>query len=126
MAHFLLIEDNAANLELLRYLLVAYGHTTSIATDGEAGLELARAGVHDLIICDLQMPRMDGYRFIAEVRRDPALCGSIVIALTAYSMPGDKAQALEAGFDGYLSKPVEPENVVAAIEGFLAAGRRRG
>jgi CheY-like chemotaxis protein len=119
MARFLVIEDNAANLELLRYLLTRAGHVVACAGDGVDGLAALQHEIPDLVLCDLHMPRMDGYAFLAELRRDPALRDLTVVAVTAYSMPGDKERAMSAGFDGYLPKPLDPQTIVATIERHL-------
>lgn len=122
-ARVLLVEDNAANLELARYLLAAAGYDVLLATDGAQGLALARAELPDLIVSDLQMPIMDGYALIAQLRSDPACRAIPVVALTAFSMPGDETRVLQAGFDGYLSKPIEPEEFTSQLAGILASLR---
>jgi CheY-like chemotaxis protein len=124
-ARILVIEDNAANLELVRYLLTYSGYTVLSANDGAQGLALARQGRPDLIICDLQMPELDGYEVLEQLRRDAGGAGLRIVALTAFSMPKDRDKVLTAGFDGYLSKPIEPEAFVAQIETYLPAELRR-
>jgi CheY-like chemotaxis protein len=123
MARILIVEDNPANLYLLNYLLTARGHATESATDGVEGLERARSTRPDLVLCDLQMPRLDGYEVLREIRADASLAGVAVVAVTAFSMPGDRLRVSQAGFDGYLTKPFDPATVVARIEGYLAATR---
>jgi two-component system cell cycle response regulator len=123
MARILIVEDNPANLYLLNYLLNAHGHTTESAADGVEGLARVRSMHPDLVLCDLQMPRLDGYEVLREIRADPSLAGVAVVAVTAYSMPGDQLRVTQAGFDGYLTKPFNPETVIAQIEGYLAAAR---
>ena len=123
-ARVLIIEDNKANLELAEYLLKASGYTTLTARDGEEGVGVARKEHPDLIICDLQMPIMDGYGVVRELKKDSLLRPIPVIAVTALSMPGDRNNVLAAGFDGYLSKPIEPETFVRTVEGFLPPGLR--
>jgi CheY-like chemotaxis protein len=123
MARILIVEDNPANLYLLEYLLTARGHTTVAAMNGVEGLEQLRAVRPDLVLCDLQMPRLDGYEVLREIRGDPGLVGIPIVAVTAYSMPGDRLRVTLAGFDGYLTKPFNPETVVTQIEGYLAAAR---
>ena len=123
-ARILIIEDNKANLELAEYLLKASGYTTLTATDGEEGVRSARKEHPDLIICDLQMPIMDGYEVVRHLKKDPLLRSIPVIAVTALSMPGDRSKVLAAGFDGYLSKPIEPETFVRTVEDFLPPGLR--
>lgn len=123
-ARILLVEDNEANLELAKYLLEMGGHTVLTAEDGAEGLAVARREHPDLMISDLQMPVMDGYEFLRQVRLDASLKELPVIALTAFSMSGDRKKVLVAGFDGYLSKPIDPETFATRIESFLLGGRR--
>src|SRR4051812_35803634 len=98
-ARILILEDDRASLELFDYLLKAHGHTTFCAVNGSIGLQLARTTQPDLIICDLQMPVMDGFEVVQEVRSDPLLRAIPMVALTAFSMVGDRERVMEAGFD---------------------------
>jgi CheY-like chemotaxis protein len=123
-ARILVIEDNAANLELVRYLLAYSGHAVLEARDGAQGVEMALRERPDLIVCDLQMPLLDGYQVLARLRADPGCAGVVIVAVTAFSMPNDRQKVITAGFDGYLSKPIEPEQFVAQIEAFLPPGLR--
>jgi CheY-like chemotaxis protein len=120
-ARILIIEDNAANLELLRYLLEHSGYRVRGALDGVEGIAAAHADVPDLIVCDLQMPRLDGYEVLARLRQHPGCARIPIIAVTAFSMPDDERKVRNAGFDGYFSKPIEPENIVRQMESFLPA-----
>jgi two-component system cell cycle response regulator len=122
-ARILVIEDNAANLELMVYLLAAFGHTTLSAGDGEEGLAKAIEERPDLIICDVHLPKMDGYEVVRRLKTDTA-CQSIpTVAVTALAMVGDRDRVLSAGFDGYLTKPIDPEIFVAQIEALLGPDR---
>ncbi len=123
-ARVLSIEDNKANLELVEYLLKASGYTTLTAGDGAEGVGAARKERPDLIICDLQMPVMDGYEVVQQLKKNPLLRSIPVIAVTAFSMPNDRNNVLSKGFDGYLSKPIDPETFVRTVEGFLPPGLR--
>ena len=118
-ARILLIEDNKTNLELTEYLLKASGYSTLAAGNGEEGIRAAQKEHPDLIICDLQMPVMNGYEVVRELKEDPLLRPIPIIALTALSMPGDRRNVLAAGFDGYMAKPIDPETFVRTIEGFM-------
>ena len=118
-ARILLIEDNPANLELALYLLQARGHTVLCATDGAMGCQVAQTERPDLVLSDLGMPVVDGYEVVRRLRADPACGGLKIVALTAYSMPGDHARVLSSGFDGYLSKPIDPETFGQQVEAFL-------
>jgi CheY-like chemotaxis protein len=119
MANILIIEDNPENMELMVYLLNAFGHTSIEATNGQSGLKMAEDEAPDLILCDLQMPGMDGYEVIKRIKSDPKLVAVPVIAVTAYAMVGDQDKILATGFNGYIPKPINPETFVKEIEKFL-------
>lgn len=118
-ARILIVEDHPSSLELMRYLLQASGYSTLVAKDGSEALALARLETPDLVVCDLQMPHLDGYGVLEAMRADPALRHIPLIAVTAFSMVGDRERVLSAGFDGYQSKPIEPEAFVAQMEQHL-------
>lgn len=118
-ARMLVVEDDAASLELTRYLLEAAGHKVIAAGDGRTGLQLALSHDPQLIICDLQIPYLDGCAVARALRHNPEWHRVPLIALTALSMPGDRDTALAAGFDGYMTKPIDPLTFVAQIEEFL-------
>jgi len=119
VARILIIEDNPANIELMSFLLSAYGHAPLSAADGPRGVAAARSERPDLIACDVNLPGMDGFSVLAELKGDPALAGVPILAVTALAMTGDREKVLAAGFDGYISKPIEPESFVAELEAFL-------
>jgi CheY-like chemotaxis protein len=123
-ARILIIEDNPTNMELMSYLLTAFGHTPLTAFDGESGVRLAREATPDLILCDVHLPKLDGYGVVGLLKGDPQLRRIPVLAVTALAMVGDRERLLDAGFDGYIGKPIEPEQFVAELEPFLphAAG----
>lgn len=125
-ARILIVEDNEASLALVEYLLKAAGHETVAATDGGQALALGQQSRPDLVICDLQMPVADGYSVLSQLREDPALRQVPVIALTAFSRGNDRTNALVAGFDGYLSKPIDPEVFIGQIEQYLEPQLRSG
>jgi two-component system cell cycle response regulator len=120
VARILIIEDNPANIELMSFLLGAYGHTPLNAADGARGVAAARSELPDLIACDVNLPGMDGFQVLAALKQEPALAAVPVLAVTALAMAGDREKVLAAGFDGYISKPIEPESFVAELEAFLA------
>ena len=121
-SRILVIEDNPANLELMTYLLNAFGHSTLVAHDGQEGVEAALRTLPDLIICDLELPGLDGYGVARRLKREPSLRGVPLIAVTASAMVGDREKVIAAGFDAYMSKPITPETFVAEVEAFLPAG----
>lgn len=120
-ARILIIEDNPANMELMVYLLQAFGHVVLSAFNGEEGLEMARRALPDLILCDVHLPKMDGYGVLQQLKADAALRRIPVIAATALAMVGDRQKLLAAGFDGYLGKPIEPEAFIGQVEQFLSS-----
>lgn len=118
-ARILVIEDNPTNLDLMTYLLAAFGHTPFTAQDGEEGLKVARQEIPDLIICDVQLPIMDGYEVARWLKSHPQLYQIPLVAVTALAMVGDRDKMLAAGFDGYIAKPISPETFVGEVEQFL-------
>lgn len=118
-ARILIIEDNRANMELMAYLLQAFGHTVLMAWDGEDGLEAARRERPDLIVCDIHLPKRDGLDVAATLKKEPTLAGIPLVAVTALAMVGDRDKILSAGFEGYISKPIQPETFVADVDSFL-------
>jgi two-component system cell cycle response regulator len=125
VARILIIEDNPANIELMSFLLSAYGHTPLSAADGPRGVAAARSERPDLIACDVNLPGMDGFAVLAELKEELAQAGVPILAVTALAMTGDREKVLAAGFDGYISKPIEPESFVAELEAFLTAASAR-
>jgi two-component system cell cycle response regulator len=121
-ARILVIEDNLTNLDLMTYLLTAFGHVPLPAHDGEEGLYAAAHEHPDLIICDLQLPGMDGYEVARWLKGHPELHAIPLVAVTALAMVGDRDRVLAAGFDGYIAKPITPETFVEQIERFLEHG----
>ena len=119
MARILAIDDNAASLELMRYLLTAAGHSVECCCDGQSGLEAVRRRVPDLVVCDIQLPMVSGYDIARTLRADPAYRGLPLVAVTAQAMRGDRDRVLAADFDGYIAKPIEPETFAAQVESFL-------
>jgi len=102
----LVIEDNEQNRILMRQILIPHGYDVLEAKDGLTGLEMARAHMPDLILLDIQMPVMNGFMVISELRNDPEFRKIKVIAVTSFAMRGDREKALQAGFDEYVTKPI--------------------
>ena len=119
-ARVLVVEDNPTNLQLMMYLLHAFGHAATAAQDGLSGLEAAQKERFDLILCDVLMPGIDGYEFARRFKEGSGGKPPLV-AVTALAMVGDKERLIAGGFDGYVSKPINPETFVAEIEHYLPA-----
>ena len=123
-ARILVVEDNPANLELMTYLLRASGYDVAQATNGLAGWENALNGDYDLVLTDILMPELDGYELARRFKGDARLARTPLIAVTALAMSGDREKILFSGFDGYISKPIEPQKFALQIETFLNQGKR--
>lgn len=119
VARILIIEDDSASRELVKYLFDAAGYDTLEAEDGSLGLRLALEAKPDLVVCDLQMPMMNGYEVIRHLHGHPIWRRVPVIAVTAFSMEGDRETAIAAGFDEHITKPITPETFVGQVEVFL-------
>ncbi len=102
----LIVEDNDKNLKLVRDLLQVKGYRTLEAGTAEEGIALAGAHRPRLILMDVQLPGMDGVTAVGQLKGEPGTAAIPVIALTAFAMKGDQDRLLQAGFDGYLMKPI--------------------
>ena len=125
-AAVLVIDDNSANLDLMVYLLRAFRHEAIAAADGEQGVTLARQARPAAILCDVQMPRLDGFEVLRILKADPLTRAIPVIAVTALAMVGDRERIMAAGFDGYITKPIVPETFVSQVEQYMAGEIRAG
>ena len=125
-ARILVVEDTPYSLQLMTYLLTAHKHTVIEAVTGEQAIELASATAPDLVVMDLQLPGIDGYETLTALRSIPDRAAIPVIAVTSFAMVGDRDRALDAGFDHYMTKPIEPESFVEEISTRLPEPLRRG
>ncbi len=116
----LVIEDTPANLELAADLLGAAGYDVRLAATAEAGIVSARSSPPDLVLMDIRLPGMDGIAAMKVLKADPKTGRVPVIALTAQAMKGDDTGALEAGFDGYIPKPINTRTFARTVAEFLA------
>ena len=124
MSHkILIVEDNDNNRSLFQDILGFYDYAVSVAADGEEGVTLAQGLLPDLILMDIQMPGMDGMAAAQILKRDPLTCNLKIIALTSFAMQGDEGKFLAAGFDGYLSKPVNTRELPGRVKKWLSAER---
>lgn len=120
MTRILVAEDNAVNRELLRELLELRGYTVIEACDGQEALETIEQTHPELLLLDIGMPVLDGFAVVRKIRENPSLARLPVVAVTAYAMRGDREKILSAGFDGYLSKPVDPSSLTKELDRLLA------
>ena len=115
----LLVEDNEDNLIIYSTILQYGGYRVVEAHDGRAALAAARSAHPDLILMDVSIPYIDGLEVTRRLKADPATSHIPIIALTAHALTTDRDRALEAGCDGYISKPAEPRAILNAVRGHL-------
>ena len=111
----LIVEDNEKNMKLFRDVLQATGYSTLEATTGEEAVELALSQAPALVLMDVQLPGIDGVEALERLRQNERTASIPVLALTAQAMSGDRKRFLEAGFDGYLAKPVDVGELIEAV-----------
>lgn len=114
----LMIEDNEQNRYLATFLLESNGYHVVTAEDGVRGIELARSLRPDMILLDIQLPRMDGHDVARALRAQPELDEVPIIAVTSYAMVGDREKCLASGCNGYIEKPINPDTFVSEIARF--------
>jgi CheY-like chemotaxis protein len=119
VARILVVDDNPTNLDLMTYLLGAFGHQTTGVADGAAALEAVQNGAFALVLTDILMPGMDGYELARQLKSDPRLASTPLVAVTALAMPGDREHIDAMGFDGYIAKPIDPQRFVSEVDGYL-------
>ena len=122
----LVVEDYPDTQDLLRLLLERVGYEVIAAADGLEGLEKARQQRPDLILLDLAMPELDGWATARRLKADPQTAAIPLVAVTAFTLPGDKREALAAGCDGYIGKPFRAAEFAAEVAAFLAPGKIAG
>jgi CheY-like chemotaxis protein len=101
------------------YLLRHFGHDAHGESDGVSGLATALTGDFDIILSDVLMPGIDGYEFAHKIKEDARFTSIPLVAITALAMAEDRERILRAGFDGYISKPIEPQTFVGQVEAFV-------
>ena len=121
----LLVEDNAHNRRIFAGILSHHGYAVIEASNGKEAIKLARSETPDLILMDLSLPVMDGWTATRELKKLSNLKDVQIIALTAHAMSGDRERALEAGCDGYLSKPISPKHLAAEVHRLLNSDNER-
>jgi two-component system, cell cycle response regulator DivK len=125
VAKILIVEDSPDNMKLFRTLLTLKGHNVVGLSGGDGLLETVERESFDLVLMDIQLPGKDGFTLLREIRASP--WGTVrIIALTAHAMTGDRERALQAGFDGYITKPIDvrafPDQVQRALQGERLSG----
>ncbi len=119
MKKILIIEDNEKNRYLMKFLLEHNGYRVIEARDGVEGVKLAAIEKPNLILMDIQLPLLDGYKATKQIKANKELSNIPVIAVTSFAMIGDKEKSLKAGCSGYIEKPIDPETFLTEMEKFL-------
>jgi two-component system, cell cycle response regulator DivK len=122
MSSILIVEDNAMNMKLARDVLEAKGYRVLTASNGTDGVRVAREEIPDLILMDIQLPDLDGIEAFTRIRQDPKTAGIRVVAFTASVTKSDRSRVDLAGFDGFVSKPMQLKPFLATIQGLLGDG----
>ena len=122
----LVVEDNELNLKLFCDLLRAHGYSAEPVRDGREAVDRARSFGPDLIVMDIQMPHISGLELIEQLKADPGLRHTPIMAVTAYAAKGDEERIRDAGAEGYVSKPISVVKFVAAVRELLARERPQG
>ena len=120
----LIVDDNPSHMRLIEMVLRAKGYTLLQATDGDEALDVALRELPDLIIMDIQLPKMSGLEVTKKLRETPAFSHIPIIALTAYAMKGDKERFIDGGCDAYLSKPINTRELPRVIAEMLHNTKR--
>ena len=120
MKRVLVVEDNEMNMQLVEFLLEEGGYEIVKAASGEEAMGIARSGQPvDLVLMDIHLPGVDGLSVVRELKGDERTSGIPILAMTAHAMRGDKDRFLQAGCDGYISKPIDVKTFLSSIEPFV-------
>lgn len=122
MKRALVVEDNEDNMKLITFILEKSGYSTIKAENGKRGIELAIKERPDFILLDIQLSDMDGLEVLRELRRSKINHEIPIIAITSYAMIGDREKMIEAGCNGYIEKPIDPETIIAQIKQIVGEG----
>ena len=121
----LVVEDNIDNYELVRFVLERAGYDVFLAMNGRDGVAAARLQKPDLILMDLSMPEMDGWMAAEKLKADESTKSIPLYALSAHTLPSDRKRALDAGCDGYISKPIHMAGFLDVVERALAKKEKK-
>lgn len=121
----LVVEDNADNLELVSFLLEQAGYEVTQASDGRAGLDEAHKTLPDMMLLDMSIPEVDGWSVARQIKNDPETRSICIVALTGHTLPGDRKKALDAGCDGYITKPLYMPIFVEQVDAYIEKHRSK-
>ena len=119
MSTILIVEDNEKNMKLARDVLQSRGYTTLEAVTGEDGVRLGKEKLPDLVLMDIQLPGINGIEALAQLRAEPSTAGIPIVAFTASVTPTDRSQIAAAGFDAFLSKPINLKEFIETVKRVL-------
>jgi len=122
MKTILIVEDNEKNMKLARDLLQAKGYATLEAVNGIDGVRLAKQHVPDLVLMDIQLPDINGIEAYEQLRADASTAAIPIVAFTASVTPVDRTRVMQAGFDGFLSKPINIKEFLSTVKRMVEAG----
>ena len=118
-SHILVVEDHPQNRYLMTYLLESRGYEVEVALDGAEALDALETRIPDLILMDMQLPKVDGYEATRRIKADERFKGIPLVAVTAHSMRGDQDKAMAAGCDVFVTKPINGEELLALVDRLL-------
>ena len=121
----LVVEDDMDNYELVRFMLERAGYDVFLAVNGRDGVSAARLQRPDLILMDLGMPEMDGWIATEQIKSDDATKSIPLYALTAHTLPRERKRAMDAGCDGYVSKPIQMDGFLDMVAGAFGTNKRK-
>ena len=124
-AHVLLVEDNEINQQVAREILEGAGLNVALAADGQEGVNAVKENNYDVVLMDVQMPVMDGYTATREIRKDKHFKDLPIIAMTAHAMAGDEDKSLEAGMNGHVTKPIDPDQLFSTLQKWIKPSEKR-
>jgi len=119
MKKILIVEDDKESLYLVGFILKKHGYEVIEAADGLEAIDMALKEGPDLILMDIQLPKLDGYEATKRIKADERLSKIPVVALTAYAMGKDKEKSLAAGCSDHIEKPIDPDTFIEKIKGYL-------
>jgi two-component system, cell cycle response regulator DivK len=125
-ARVLVVDDNPVNLKLARFVLAGAGHDVETADDAIGALACIAVRPPRLVLVDVQMPTIDGLELARRIKANPATRDTVVVALTASTADGDRARSLASGCDGHITKPIDPDRLLAMVANHLAGAPPKG
>jgi CheY-like chemotaxis protein len=119
------VEDNEINQQVAREILEGAGLNVALANDGQEGVNAVKECNYDVVLMDVQMPVMDGYTATREIRKDKQFKDLPIIAMTAHAMAGDEDKSLQAGMDGHVTKPIDPDQLFSTLQKWIKPSEKR-